>query len=150
MTTERIKRMMDACYLAQRARSLLPPLPKGVLSSYIQYLDIIQRLEKQGMRVKVSDISGALALPRPGVTRTVKEMTAKGYLTKTASEEDGRVTYLTITEAGRALSRKYNAEYFSSLVPALEVIPEEDAETMIRTIEIFYQIMVERRDSLEK
>ena len=119
-------------------------------SSYIQYLDIIQRLEKQGMRVKVSDISGALALPRPGVTRTVKEMTAKGYLTKTASEEDGRVTYLTITEAGRALSRKYDAEYFSSLVPALEVIPEEDAETMIRTIEIFYQIMVERRDSLEK
>lgn len=150
MTTERIKRMMDACYLAQRARSLLPPLPKGVLSSYIQYLDIIQRLEKQGMRVKVSDISGALALPRPGVTRTVKEMTVKGYLTKTASEEDGRVTYLTITEAGRAISRKYDAEYFSSLVPALEVIPEEDAETMIRTIEIFYQIMVERRDSLEK
>ena len=26
----------------------------------------------------------------------------------------------------------------------------EDAETMISTIEIFYQIMVERRDSLEK
>ena len=33
------------------------------------------------------------------------------------------MTYLTITEAGRALSRKYDAEYFSSLVPALEVIP---------------------------
>ena len=61
-----------------------------------------------------------------------------------------KVTYLTITEAGWALSRKYDAEYFSSLVPALEVIPEEDAETMIRTIEIFYQIMVERRDSHEK
>ena len=109
MTTERIKRMMDACYLAQRARSLLPPLPKGVLSSYIQYLDIIQRLEKQGMRVKVSDISGALALPRPGVTRTVKEMTAKGYLTKTASEEDGRVTYLTITEAGASSGKSTTA-----------------------------------------
>ena len=105
--------MMDACYLAQRARSLLPPLPKGVLSSYIQYLDIIQRLEKQGMRVKVSDISGALALPRPGVTRTVKEMTAKGYLTKTASEEDGRVTYLTITEAGRKLWEIYDGQYFA-------------------------------------
>ena len=119
MTTERIKRMMDACYLAQRARSLLPPLPKGVLSSYIQYLDIIQRLEKQGMRVKVSDISGALALPRPGVTRTVKEMTAKGYLTKTASEEDGRVTYLTITEAGRKLWEIYDGQYFAALQPAL-------------------------------
>ena len=56
MTTERIKRMMDACYLAQRARSLLPPLPKGVLSSYIQYLDIIQRLESRacGSRCRTS------------------------------------------------------------------------------------------------
>ena len=148
MTTERIKRMMDACYLAQRARSLLPPLPKGVLSSYIQYLDIIQRLEKQGMRVKVSDISGALALPRPGVTRTVKDMEARGLLTKHTSPEDGRVTYLTITEAGRALSRKYEAEYFSSLVAALEVIPDEDAEAMIRTIEKLYQVMSERRGKL--
>ena len=113
-------------------------------------LDAIQTLEQQGIQVKVSDLSDALSLPRPGVTRTVKDMEARGLLTKHTSPEDGRVTYLTITEAGRALSRKYDAEYFSSLVPALEVIPEEDAETMIRTIEIFYQIMVERRDSLEK
>ena len=145
-----IKRMMDACYQAKRVRDLLPALPAGVLPSFIQYLDAIQTLEQQGVQVKVSDLSDALSLPRPGVTRTVKDMEARGLLTKQTSPEDGRVTYLTITEAGRALSRKYDAEYFSSLVPALEVIPEEDAETMIRTIEIFYQIMVERRDSHEK
>lgn len=144
-----IKRMIDACYQAKRVRDLLPALPDGVLPSFIQYLDAIQTLEQQGIQVKVSDLSDALSLPRPGVTRTVKDMEARGLLTKHTSPEDGRVTYLTITEAGRALSRKYDAEYFSSLVPALEVIPEEDAETMIRTIEIFYQIMVERRDSLE-
>ena len=140
-----IKRMIDACYQAKRVRDLLPALPDGVLPSFIQYLDAIQTLEQQGIQVKVSDLSDALSLPRPGVTRTVKDMEARGLLTKHTSPEDGRVT-----EAGRALSRKYDAEYFSSLVPALEVIPEEDAETMIRTIEIFYQIMVERRDSLEK
>ena len=150
MTIETIKRMLDACYQGKRIRDMLPPLPKGVTSSYIQYLDVIQSLERNGVHVKISDISDALNLPRPGVTRTVKDMEARGLLTKHTSPEDGRVTYLTITEAGRALSRKYDAEYFSSLVPALEVIPEEDAETMIRTIEIFYQIMVERRDSLEK
>ena len=142
-----IKRMMDACYQAKRVRDLLPALPDGVLPSFIQYLDAIQTLEQQGIQVKVSDLSDALSLPRPGVTRTVKDMEARGLLTKHTSPEDGRVIYLTITGA---LSRKYDAEYFSSLVPALEVIPEEDAETMIRTIEIFYQIMVERRDSLEK
>ena len=128
-----IKRMMDACYQAKRVRDLLPALPDGVLPSFIQYLDAIQTLEQQGIQVKVSDLSDALSLPRPGVTRTVKDMEARGLLTKHTSPEDGRVTYLTISEAGRALSRKYDAEYFSSLVPALEVIPEEDAETMIRT-----------------
>ena len=140
----------DRCLLSGQAGAGSAALPDGVLPSFIQYLDAIQTLEQQGIQVKVSDLSDALSLPRPGVTRTVKDMEARGLLTKHTSPEDGRVTYLTITEAGRALSRKYDAEYFSSLVPALEVIPEEDAETMIRTIEIFYQIMVERRDSLEK
>ena len=31
MTSKTIKRMLDACYQAKRAREMLPPLPKGVL-----------------------------------------------------------------------------------------------------------------------
>lgn len=89
MTIELIKQLMDTCYLAKRARDLLPPLPDGVTSSYIQYLDVIQRLEAKGVRVRVSDLSDALNLPRPGVTRTVKEMERKGYLQKQVSAEDG-------------------------------------------------------------
>ena len=38
--------------------------------------------------------------------QTFKEMEVKGYLQKQASAEDGRVTYLTITDAGRALSAR--------------------------------------------
>ena len=150
MTTERIKRMMDACYLAKRARDLLPPLPEGVLPSYIQFMDVIQKLEAGGARARVSDISDALNLPRPGVTRTVKEMQAKGYLEKQVSAEDGRVTYLSLTDAGRALHRKYDTEYFRELAPYLSDISEEDAECTIRTIEKFYQVMCERRISFEK
>ena len=45
MTVEKIKALLDACYQAKRARELLPALPKGVTSSYIQYLDAIERLE---------------------------------------------------------------------------------------------------------
>ena len=74
MTTEKIKRMLDACYQAKRIRELLPPLPQGVTPSYIQYLDNIHALEKQGIQIKISDISDVMNLPRPGVTRTVKEM----------------------------------------------------------------------------
>ena len=142
MTSEIIKRMFDACYQAKRTREMLPPLPEGVRSSFIQYLDTIQSLEGQGVQVKVSDISDAMELPRPGVTRTVKE---KGYLKKMASEADGRVTYIAVTRKGTNLSQKYDEQYFKSLLPYMEEISDEDAECMIRTIEKFYQIMCERR-----
>ena len=98
MTNKKIKEMLDACYQAKRIREMLPSLPQGVMPSYIQYLDMIQRLEKQGTQVKISDISDVMNLPRPGVTRTVKEMEKKGYLSKIASPDDGRVTY---ASAGR-------------------------------------------------
>lgn len=150
MTIELIKRMMDTCYLAKRVRDMLPPLPDGVMPSYIQYLDAIQKLEAKGLRVKVSDLSDALGLPRPGVTRTVKEMEAKGYLTKSASPDDGRVTYITATEAGRQLWDKYDTQYFSELLPALQDIPEEDAACMIRTIETLYQVLAEGRNNVGK
>ena len=150
MDIELIKRMMDACYQGKRIREMLPPLPDGVASSYIQYLDVIENLESQGIQVKVSDVSDALALPRPGVTRTVKDMEAKGYVKKLASPEDGRVTYLTATEAGKALSGKYNKQYFTTLSSFMDTLPEEDIRCTIRTMEKFYKIMCERRINLDK
>lgn len=150
MTIELIKQLLDACYLAKRAREMLPALPEGVTSSYIQCLDVIQKLQTRGIWPKISDLSDALNLPRPGVTRTVKEMEHKGYLRKQVSAEDGRVTYLFLTESGQALSQKYNTDYFSQLLPYLDGISEEDAACTIQTLEKFYAIMCERKDSLEK
>ena len=149
MTIELIKQLLDACYLAKRAREMLPALPEGVTSSYIQCLDVIQKLQTRGIQPKISDLSDTLNLPRPGVTRTVKEMEHKGYLRKQVSAEDGRVTYLFLTESGQALSQKYNTDYFSQLLPYLDSISEEAACT-IQTLEKFYAIMRERKDSLEK
>lgn len=150
MTIETIKRMFDACYQAKRTRDMLPPLPKGVSSSYIQYLDIIQALEAKGMHVKISDISDTLNLPRPGVTRTIKEMEAGGYLEKSTSADDGRITYISITEVGKRLWRTYDTEFFSELAPFMDSISDEDAEKMIQTIASFYEIMLERRKYHDK
>lgn len=141
MEIKTIKALLDACYQAKRIRDLLPALPQGVTPSYIHYLDTIESLEQQGTRVKVSDISDALNLPRPGVTRTVKEMQAKGYLCKQTSPEDGRITYISITQAGKQLSKRYNEQYFSRLAPLLSDISQEDAACTIRTIERFYEVM---------
>ena len=137
MTTENMKALLDACYQAKRVRELLPALPKGVSPSYIHYLDTIE------------DISDALNLPRPGVTRTVKEMEDKGYLKKIASEQDGRVTYLSITESGRQLSQVHNTEFFAQLAPLVADISDADAACTVQTIEKIYKIMSERKNSLE-
>ncbi len=74
MKTESIKAWLDACYQAKRIRELLPALPDGVSPSFIQYLDVIEHLQRRNVCVKISDISDALNIPRPGVTRTVKDM----------------------------------------------------------------------------
>lgn len=149
MDIQTIKAMFDACYQAKRIRDLLPALPRGVTPSYIHYLDTIESLQRQGARVKVSDISDALKLPRPGVTRTVKEMEAKGYLRKHVSPRDGRITYVSITQAGQALSQRYNERYFQRLAPLLREISQEDALCTIRTIERFYRVMSERKISVD-
>lgn len=149
MKTDTIKGMMDACYLAKRIRDLLPELPSGVAPSYIRFLDTIQKLERQNGKVKISDISDGLNLPRPGVTRTIKEMEAKGYLKKIASDEDGRITYIAITDDGKKLSDKYDRKYYNELSQYLDCIPEEDAQCMIDTIKKVYEIMCERRIYLE-
>ena len=52
MNEEKIKRMLDACYLAKRTRELLPELPEGVTPAYIQYMDVIHKLQEKKERVK--------------------------------------------------------------------------------------------------
>ena len=150
MNNRLIKQMFDACYMAKRTRDMLPPLPEGVQPSYIHFLDCLLELEKNGKQVRISDLGEFLNIPRPGVTRTVKEMEAKGYLQKIASSDDGRVTFLTATEKGRKLHQKYDEEYFSGLLAYFDGISDEEAETMIATIEKFYQIMSGRRETYEK
>ena len=150
MTSEIIKRMFDACYQAKRIREMLPPLPEGIMSSHIRYMDMIQELQKQKVHVRVSDLSDVLNIPRPGVTRTIKEMEKKGLVQKISSPDDGRVTYLSLTEHWTEISEKYNENYFAGLAPYLESISEADAKVMIQTIETFYQVMCERREKFEK
>lgn len=144
MTKEKIKQVMDACYQAKRVRDMMPKLPNGVTPTHIHYLDVITRLERPETEVKVSDISDELGLPRPGVTKTIKDMERLGFVEKKASEADGRIVYIRRTQAGRDLVDKYVDEYFTGLGEALVDITDESADTMIELIERLYEVVSKR------
>ena len=145
MTSDKIKEVMDACYLAKRVRDMLPSLPGGVTSSHIHYLDAIRQLEGIKDKVKVSDISDVLGLPRPSVTKTIKDMEKLGFVKKMTTKEDGRVVYIQITDSGKALVDKYVDEYFTSLSKDLSDITDEEADIMIEVLEKMYVVMSKRK-----
>ena len=145
MLRDKIKKVMDACYLAKRVRDLLPKLPNGVTSTRIHYLDTIRKLELKTANVKVSDISDELGLPRPGVTKITKDMEKLGLVEKKAAKTDGRVVFIKITVSGKDLVDKYVDQYFGELSAELDDISDEDADNMIETIEKLYEVMKGRK-----
>ena len=145
MTGDKIKEVMDACYLAKRVRDMLPKLPNGVTSSHIHYRDTIRALECSKNSVRVSDISDELGLPRPSVTKTIKDMEKLGFIEKKTTKEDGRVVFISITAAGKDLVDKYVDQCFSELSLEFADISDEDADHMIETIEKLYEVMSRRR-----
>ena len=146
MKSEKVKEMLDSCYMAKRILDMLPKLPEGVLPSYARYLETIIELEEKNQKVKVSDVSEVLNLPRPGVTRTINAMEEKGYLKKETAKHDGRVTYVTVTKEGKMIFEKYNKDYFQKLALCLNHVSNDEADCMIQTIKKFYEVMCEGRE----
>ena len=61
MKSEKVKEMLDSCYMAKRILDMLPKLPEGVLPSYVRYLETIIELEEKNQKVRVGVVSSLAA-----------------------------------------------------------------------------------------
>jgi DNA-binding MarR family transcriptional regulator len=138
MDTALIKDFFDCCREAKKILELLPPLPQGLTPRHIQIIDTISQLEEKNGLVKISDISTALHVTRPSITRLVSELAAAGYAKKAGSATDGRVTYVALTNKGKSCCDFYVKRYHNWVSSQLTGIEPDDLICAAKTIRSFY------------
>lgn len=135
------REMFDAFYLAKRIWELQPELPAGLSSQSIHILDSIHQLRNQKNIVYVSDVSAFLELPRPGITKSIRQLAQMGYVEKKVDDLDHRMIQVALTSLGQTVVQTYVTDYFQSIENKLSNIPESSIHQMAQTIEQIYQIL---------
>lgn len=85
-------------------------------------------------RRTVGEIAEALEVTVPTVTVCVGKLAKKGYVTKTRSEKDARVTIVELTREGRKMNRLHRYFHEQMLYAIEEEFSDEEMEYLIRCI----------------
>lgn len=141
MNTEFIKKFLDACQEAKKVTELMPELPKGIKPRHIHVIDTLYILSQKKEYVKVSDISEALKVTKPSITKLINELEIENVLVKNYKESDNRIITLTLTSLGKKYYETYVDEYHKWLSELFIDIDEKDILISVETISRVYDIM---------
>jgi len=115
-TWARLERAHRAALSAVESRLKKAGLPA------LAWYDVLLELERAGEAgLRPFELQKAMLFAQYNLSRLIDRMSAKGYVARTASEEDGRGQVLTITKAGRALRRKIWPVYAAAIEAAIGV-----------------------------
>lgn len=141
MNQELLRHLLDACFYGKQITELMPPLPPKMKPRHIHVINAIHVLQEKQEYVRISDVSHALRVTTPSVTKLINELEVYGVVEKHANEEDRRITTLTLTPLGVEYYTLYIRDYHSQLSKLLQSLDEKDCDTTIQTLEKMYQIM---------
>ena len=85
-------------------------------------------------RRTVGEIAESLGVTVPTVTVCVNKLVKKGYVTKTRSEKDARVTIVELTREGRKMNRLHRYFHEQMLYAIEEEFSEEEMDYLVRCI----------------
>lgn len=95
-------------------------LPEGITTEQISVL----RYLNQHNKVTSTELAEYLCVNKSTITSTITRMVSKGLVIRTPSEEDRRVTFISMTEDGYALTEQLRAQikqYFMRYIDVYDV-----------------------------
>lgn len=130
--TELMDAVMDSLIVAKNAYEALPPLPSGIKPVYHRVLYLLYRNKEQ--EIRVSDLSVALDMKIPNMTKLTNEMIDAGLVQKVRSNQDRRVVFIRMSEDGSQYFKDHVLVYRKQLQKEFEEFDEQDCYTVIKMI----------------
>ncbi|GKU24102.1 MarR family winged helix-turn-helix transcriptional regulator [Clostridium folliculivorans] len=99
----------------------------------LQQLGVLNTIYSSPL-ITLKEITEKLFIPKSTASVSVEELVNLGLVERKSSEEDRRQINLILTDKGKDISKKsiQNPSSYIAMVSALEKIPKEDIDTLIR------------------
>ncbi|HWJ77745.1 MAG TPA: MarR family transcriptional regulator [Niallia sp.] len=132
--TKLMDAVMDSLLVAKKAYEALPPLPSGIKPVYHRVLNLLYQSKEQEKEIRVSELSVALDMQLPNMTKLINEMSEVGLIQKVRSNQDKRAVFIQISEEGTDYFKNHVLVYRKQLQVEFEEFDEQDCYTMIQMI----------------
>ncbi|MBA8794836.1 DNA-binding MarR family transcriptional regulator [Friedmanniella endophytica] len=101
---------------------------------------VMARLQDAG-QLKISDLAHAERSSQPTITNHVKRLEAMGLVQRHSDPRDGRVSLISLTDAGRQELRALRDLIGTALSPRLAELSEEEREALRRGLEVMRHLL---------
>lgn len=141
MDRYKVKDLIDSFFVAKRITEIMPELPKGLKPRHIHVINSIAEIRKIKDKVCVSDISSALKVTTPSVTKLINELYEMNIVKKEHEDVDKRIVTLYLTDLGEEYYNYYIIEYHNKIAEKLKNIEDENCEMAIDIINKVYEVI---------
>ncbi|HHW45828.1 MAG TPA: MarR family transcriptional regulator [Clostridiales bacterium] len=100
--------------------------------SEIHLIEAIEKNTQEDNKGKtISELSEILKITLPSVTLAINKLVKKGYVTKTRSEEDGRVIFVNLTDRGKKVARVHRHFHRCMVEAVVKDLSDEEFRAMV-------------------
>lgn len=138
-----VSQIINSLLIAKKAIEFMPELPNHMKSSHIRVLYTIYKKRNEIQFVRVTDVSMAMEITKPSITKLISELVSLGAVQKSVSDIDKRVVLVELTSFGERCVQKYVLSYHAKLAKHFSNLDEKKYLSMIETLDFIYQSMEE-------